>query len=72
MPDREYYTCDPVFISGRQLPMLSGILIFLLILAFVGGGLLALRRDAKRPLPKNLPPPLKDEEEEEEEEEEDE
>lgn len=44
--------------------MLAGVLIFLLIIAFVAGGLFALRKDAKRPLPKNLPPPLKDEDDE--------
>jgi len=37
-----------------------GILIFILIIGFVGAGMLALRTDSKRPLPKNLPPPLKD------------
>jgi len=44
----------------------TGILIFLLVLAFVAGSLFAFRRDAKQPLPKNLPPPLKDEDEDEE------
>jgi hypothetical protein len=41
--------------------MKTGFLIFLLMLVYVAGLLLAIRRDAKRPLPKILPPPLKDE-----------
>jgi hypothetical protein len=44
--------------------MLIGLAIFILIIVFVGGGMFALRADAKRPLPKNLPPPLEDEEKE--------
>ena len=44
--------------------MKLGFIAFLLILGFLATRLIALRRDAKRPLPKNLPPPLKDDEEE--------
>jgi hypothetical protein len=44
--------------------MKTGLLIFLLILAYTAVHLLVIRKDAKRPLPKNLPPPLKDEDEE--------
>jgi hypothetical protein len=44
--------------------MNAGLIAFLLIVAFIAGGLLAFRRDANRPLPKNLPPPLKDEDDE--------
>jgi hypothetical protein len=42
----------------------TGILVFGLIVAFVVGGMMTFRADAKRPLPKNLPPPLKDEDDE--------
>jgi len=45
--------------------MSKGLLIFLLVLAFVAVGLMRLYRDSKRPLPKNLPPPLKDDDEDE-------
>lgn len=45
--------------------MKPGLLVFGLIIAFIVGGLLTFRADAKRPLPKNLPPPLKDEDEDE-------
>ncbi|HTE41796.1 MAG TPA: hypothetical protein VK629_13275 [Steroidobacteraceae bacterium] len=45
--------------------MKIGIIVFVLVVAFVVSGMIALRNDAKRPLPKNLPPPLKDEEEDE-------
>ena len=38
--------------------MHTGIVIFGLILLFLLGGLLAFYRNAKQPLPKNLPPPL--------------
>ena len=44
--------------------MRTGILIFIFIVLFIAGGLIAFWRNAKAPLPKNLPPPLKDEDEE--------
>jgi hypothetical protein len=44
--------------------MKVGLLVFGLIIVFLMGGLMTLRADAKRPLPKNLPPPLKDDEDE--------
>ena len=47
--------------------MATGIAIFVLILLLVGAGLMPLYRDSKRPLPKNLPPPLKDEDDEDDE-----
>lgn len=45
--------------------MWQGIVIFIVIVLFVIGGLLAFWRNAKSPLPKNLPPPLKDDDENE-------
>lgn len=43
--------------------MTRGLIAFGLIIVFILGGLLALRANARLPLPKNLPPPLKDEDE---------
>lgn len=40
--------------------MHPGLWLFLLIVLFVAGGLFTFYRDSKRPLPKNLPPPLQD------------
>lgn len=44
--------------------MPDGAWIFLLIVLFVAGGLVAFWRNSKTELPKNLPPPLQDEEDE--------
>ena len=44
-----------------------GWLILGLIIVFIVGGLMTFYNDAKRPLPKNLPPPLPDDDEEEDE-----
>jgi hypothetical protein len=44
----------------------KGLIAFGLIIIFMLGGLLAFRSNARLPLPKNLPPPLKDDEDEEE------
>ena len=44
--------------------MKTGLWLFLLILLFVAAGLLTFYRDARRPLPKNLPPPLEDDDDE--------
>jgi len=43
--------------------MTTGLVILLIVVAFIVSGLMALYRNAKQPLPKNLPPPLKDEDE---------
>jgi hypothetical protein len=45
--------------------MNTGLIAFLLIVAFIAGLLFAFRRNAKQPLPKNLPPPLQDDDEDE-------
>ena len=45
--------------------MKTGWWIFLLIVLFIAGGLLGFYRNAKQPLPKNLPPPLPDDPEDE-------
>jgi hypothetical protein len=42
----------------KGFPMPTGLIIFGLIIVFILGGLLALRANARLPLPKNLPPPL--------------
>jgi hypothetical protein len=47
--------------------MSKGLIAFALIVVFMLGGLLAFRSNARLPLPKNLPPPLKDENDEDEE-----
>jgi hypothetical protein len=44
--------------------MSKGLIAFGLIIVFMLGGLLAFRSNARLPLPKHLPPPLKDEEDE--------
>lgn len=41
--------------------MSTGLIVFGLIVVFMVGGLLTFLRNARQPLPKNLPPPLKDE-----------
>ena len=46
--------------------MSKGFIALGLIIVFVLGGLLTFRADAKRPLPKNLPPPLPDDDEDDE------
>jgi hypothetical protein len=46
--------------------MSQGFWIFILIVVFLAGGLMAFWRNAKSELPKNLPPPLPPDDDEEE------
>ncbi len=46
--------------------MSKGLIALGLIILFMLGGLLAFWRNAKLPLPKNLPPPLPDDDDEDE------